>query len=187
MTGLPPFIIFCYIIGIAFGVGGSTIGGMLFLRTLRNRKIDSTAFSFFEIICNLSWFGLFVAASAGVGVLAAARFGGAGTITIRQPQFFLSAFAALVILVDGIIMRAKVMPLVARLINKPLTSARARKNLSLLATGGAVLLVSWYALPALAIWSTAQVSFAALFWLYIAVVLASVFFAHEMEKFAHNS
>lgn len=187
MAGLPPFIIFCYVIGIAFGIGGSTIGGILFLRALRNRKIDSTAFSFFEIICDLSWFGLLIAASAGMGVLVAVRFGSAETITIRQPQFFLSAFAALVILVDGIIMRAKVMPLIARLINKPFTSARARKNLSLLATGKAVSLVSWYALPALAIWSTAQVSFAALFWLYIAVVLAFVFFAHETEKFAHNS
>lgn len=187
MIGLPPFVIFSYCIGVALGIGASTIGGIVFLRALHDRKIDAATFSFIEIACNLAWVGLFVAVSAGIGMLVVMRFYTIGTPLVHRPQFFISAFAALVIFIDSIIVRAKIMPLIKQIIQKPFVSRHAQKNLSLFTTGGIVSLVSWYALFAFGIWGKAEISFTALFWLYVAITLASVFAAHMMEKIVSDN
>lgn len=138
------FLITLHIVGVALGVGGATISDFAFLKFLKNGKITKGEFDLLKIISNVVWSGVFILAFSGFGIFLFLRIVSPESVFIYDPRMLAHLTIFLVILLNGILMHIKVLPLIEKNTESSLASEELCSKLTVAFTAGAISIVSWY-------------------------------------------
>lgn len=128
-----------HLVGAALGVGAASASDVVFLRSIRHRRISSEQFVLIRSVADVVLLGMALVALTGVGLLLL------GPELIAQAKFQAKMLAVLALIVNGLVFHLRVLPWLMRrrdtwLGKEELTTRRRW----FFATTGAVSAVSWY-------------------------------------------
>lgn len=137
---------FAHFVGLAWGVGGSTIAAIISAKADQHPEINPAVMKIIPTISKLIWFGLFLLIISGIGI----------SLTIRWPidknMLIIKHILVVLIVIIGIIIGLKVKK-IKNLAPKPkeepsFTFLKTRKQLK---TFSIINLILWYAVVILSV------------------------------------
>ncbi len=141
---LSSLLLIVHIIGIALGVGGATVSDVLFLQSIKNKKISADEFANLQAVSKIVWIGFFILLFSGVGMITLSLIK-----TGSAPMFFLPMFQAkliivLLIFINGLVFHFLSIPFLRKNIEVSWESENITSKLPLFAISGGISVVSWY-------------------------------------------
>lgn len=167
------FTIF-HLLGIAIGVGGAFASDLIFLTSIKDKKITFTEFRFISIGGKMVWTGVFILIISGtllfildpVRLLVSSKFQAKMTIIA-------------VIILNGIIFHVLHIPKIKRHRNEHLPSSdEFIRNRALIGAGGAISMVSWLSALVLGGWRGFPFSYTQTITVYIAMIIFAIIISY---------
>lgn len=161
-----------HIIGVALGAGGATMSDILFLLSVRDRRLDRSELKLLKMASAIVLMGL--------GLLYVTGFGFVMTGSAVSGRFFAKMLIVLVATFNGILMHLFIFPFLESCArhSTDLLSDEVLQYAPYMVSAGAVSAVSWYTALVLGIWRTLSISFWQIISVYGVLVLAGVLAAN---------
>jgi len=182
MMGWYTFLIVMHIIGTALGAGGATISDLSFFRSVRDGKVDRSELDLLKTISTAIWAGFGILVFSGFGFFLLYRIQSPELGLIYNPKLFAKLTIVLVIFFNGLIMHAKVFPLLGSFVGRPLFNSDFAKRATIAFTTGAISIISWYSALILGAWRGLDWSYGTIMGIYIALVAAGIIFANIVGR-----
>lgn len=169
-----------HLFGIAIGVGGAFASDLIFLTSIKDKKITFTEFRFISVGGKMVWTGVAILLISG-----ALLFALDGARLLASPKFQAKMTIIAVIILNGIIFHVLHIPKIKRHRNEHLPSSdEFVRNRALIGAGGAISMVSWLSALVLGGWrgfpfSYTQAMLAYAFMIVFAVIV-SYFVRHNI-------
>lgn len=135
-----------HLIGTALGVGGATASDFLFLRSTKNNRIEKEEFDLLQTISSLVWLGLIILIISGIGFIVLKPE------QLSNPKLWAKLVVVGVILINGIFIHKKIIPIFKSGVNKKFSTGPAAKHQTAILTSGAISIISWYSALVLGAW-----------------------------------
>lgn len=162
-----------HVIGVAIGVGGATATYLVFLKAIKADHLSEHRFEAFEALSKMVWTGLAILIFSGTLALWLNQ-AEHQTSFIPSEKVWAKLFIVLILLVNGILMNLREVPLIRSWVGKKHLRREINKHRNLFFTTGAISLVSWYSALFLGAIGRLNYSFELIFGSYIVVVLISI-------------
>lgn len=176
------FIGIVHIIGTALGVGGATVSDFLFLKAVRDDRIDKKEFGVLKSASTVVWTGFAVLVISGFGFFILFRllpeYG-----SIYSPKLFVKLIVVSVIFFNGLLMHWKVFPVLKTSARKSIRSPETLGKLSLVLTTGAISVTSWYTALILGAWRGLGAPFVTILGVYVLTVFGAIVIANLVGKY----
>lgn len=167
---LQNLIIILHIFGIAIGMGGAFASDIIFLSSVRDKKINLTEFRFIKIGGNMVWTGILILLISGVIL-----FSFDPIRLINSPKFQAKITVITIIIVNGIIFHSVHIPRIKRHRGEHLPSSdEFMRNRSILTASGALSMTSWITVLILGAWKEFPFGFFQTITLYLTITLCAV-------------
>ncbi len=176
------FLILAHIIGTALGAGGAAISDLLFFRSIRDGKIERNEMELLKTISMAIWAGFGILVFSGFGFFLLYRIQSPELGLIYNPKVLAKITIVLVVLFNGLVMHAKVFPLLESFVDKPLFNPDFAKRATIAFTTGAVSIISWYSALILGVWRGLDLSYWTIIGAYLAVIAAGVIIANVVGR-----
>ncbi len=162
-------LLIAHIIGIALGVGGATVSDVLFLQSIKNKKISVDEFANLQAVSKIVWAGFFILLFSGAGLIMLSLIKNGSAPMILLPRFQAKMIIALLIFINGLVFHFFSIPFLRKNINVSWESKNIASKIPLFSIGGGISIVSWYS--ALILGSLRGIDFPLLFILNIYGIL----------------
>ena len=104
------FLIVAHLIGVALGVGGATFGGILYLKAMKDGKIDPMEGEWLSVIFMVLRIGLAIAVITGFGFLLEYRFTGQEE-RLMDPRLWAKLTVILVLVANALLIQMRRIPM----------------------------------------------------------------------------
>ena len=175
------FIGIIHIIGTALGVGGATVSDFLFLKAVRDGRIDKKEFGVLKSVSTVVWTGFAVLVFSGFGFFILFRLLPEHG-SIYEPKLLIKLIVVSVIFFNGLLMHWKVFPVLKTSARKSIHSTETLGKLSLVLTTGAISITSWYAALILGAWRGLDAPFVTILGAYVLAVFGAIAIANIVGK-----
>lgn len=163
-----------HLLGIAIGVGGAFASDLIFLTSIRDKKITFTEFRFISVGSKMVWTGLAILVLSGIGLFALDP-----SRLLISPKFQAKITIISLIVVNGIIFHVLHIPKIKRHRNEHLPSSdEFVRNRALISAGGAISMVSWLSALILGGWRNFPFSYSQTMLFYTAVVVIAILISY---------
>lgn len=156
---LREFLVILHIIATVLGVGGSTFSSIIFMRALKDGKIDPFEADALHETHFVLRIGMVLMLLSGFGLLLSARFNGHAD-ALYDPRIWAKLILSVILVLNAI-------------------AIQTRKISAW--WGGAISIVSWYAALILGVWRHLDASWWAIALVYVGAVVAA-YFTQEMIR-----
>ncbi len=133
-----------HIIGIALGVGGATVSDVLFLQSIKNKKISADEFASLQAVSKIVWVGFLILLFSGAGMIIFSLIKIGSAPMLLLPRFQAKLIIALIIFINGLVFHFLSIPFLRKNINMSWESESITSKLPLFSIGGGISIVSWY-------------------------------------------
>ena len=143
MLHLKTFMIMTHLLGLTIGLGGATILDIILCRlALRGRAIQQTDADVVHVISQLVSLALVALWISGIGFLI--QYWYETPELLANPKLYAKIAIVVVLTINGMVLHARVLPLLYRNIGRPLFDGLLAKERFLMTVCGATSVVSWY-------------------------------------------
>ncbi|MBT3283028.1 hypothetical protein HON59_01960 [bacterium] len=104
------FLIVAHLIGVALGVGGATFGGILYLKAMKDGKIDPMEGEWLSVIFMVLRIGLAIAVITGFGFFLEYRFTGQEE-RLMDPRLWAKLTVILVLVANALLIQMRRIPM----------------------------------------------------------------------------
>lgn len=153
---------------------------IVFLSAANERKITGYRFDTLNLLSKIIWAGLILLVLSGMGILALSYIKTGSMPALASPKFQAKLTLVFIVLISGIVFAKKVLPFLG---SKEARDGQFKKHIRLLATIGAVSIVSWYGILFLSVLPRG-LAYPYRFYLgaYLAVLAGAVFVSNAILK-----
>ena len=143
MLHLKTFMIMTHLLGLTIGLGGAAILDIVLCRlALRGRAIQQTDADVIHVIAQLVSFALVALWISGIGFLI--QYWNETPELLANPKLYAKIAIVVVLTINGMVLHARVLPLLYRNIGRPLFDGLRAKEQFLMIACGAISVMSWY-------------------------------------------
>ena len=107
---LHTFLITAHLVGVALGVGGATFGGVLYLKAMKDGKIDPMEGEWLSVIFTVLRIGLAIAVLSGFGFFLEYRFTGQEE-RLLNPQLWAKLTIIMILVFNALLIQMKKIPM----------------------------------------------------------------------------
>jgi len=183
MPDLTSILLLFHIIGTALGVGGATASDMLFMRTVRNRLIARDQFILIRTVSRTVMAGMVLVVLTGAGLLLQEYLETGAMTPLAEAHFQAKIAIVTVILLNGIVFHSIIFSFLKRHVDERMQEEEVSHRLPVLAASGAISMVSWYAVVALAVLGPLPLSFVVLMAIYVGLAVGASGAAYAVLKY----
>jgi hypothetical protein len=143
MLHLKTFMIMAHLLGLTIGLGGATILDIILCRlAIRGRAIQQTDADLVHVISQLVSFALVALWISGIGFLI--QYWNETPELLANPKLYAKIAVVVVLTINGMVLHARVLPLLYRKVGRPLFDGLLAKEQFLMIACGAISIMSWY-------------------------------------------
>jgi hypothetical protein len=143
MLHLKTFMIMTHLLGLTIGLGGATILDIMLARlAIRGRAIQQSDADLVHMISQLVSYALVALWISGVGFLI--QYWYDTPELLANPKLVAKIAVVVVLTINGMVLHARVLPLLYRNVGRPLFDGLKGKEQFLMIACGAISVVSWY-------------------------------------------
>ncbi|MDP3953420.1 MAG: hypothetical protein Q8P99_01170 [bacterium] len=159
-----------HLIGVTLGAGGAFVSDALFMSVFKDMKINSAELRLVKVGSAMVWLGVVVLIVSGVLLfsLNPERY-------LTSSKFLVKMTIVGVIIVNGLYLHAKLLPLCAKHVNRNLSKSREfMKHRKTLFTSGAISFTSWVSAIILGSLRSVPLDYFPLLGIYLAILAAAI-------------
>ena len=172
------FILILHLIGIALGLGGTTIADVMFIKSLKNYRISKMESDIIHTLSQVIWFSLAVLILSGIGLYIPSS-----ERLMGLPKFWAKMAIFLIIIINGSALNLFIFPKLVK-ISFIGGVKRLRKWAFAL---GSISLISWYSTFILGVLKSVPLGFFNILLIYLGVLMLGVLFSQLIEYWFRNS
>ena len=162
-----------HIIGVALGLGGATVSDILFLRSIKDRKITSDEFGTLKVLSRIVWAGITILILSGIGFLITQYIVLDRIASLEAQRFIAKLTLVAIVFINGLVFHFKVFPIFKKYVNSSL-SKMSRGELWLLSATGAISTTSWYSIIILSLWRTIPLGYWQILSIYLLILSGGI-------------
>lgn len=168
--GLQEFYVVTHLIGVVLGVGGAFASDAMFFSAFKDMRLTKTEMRFLDIGSRMVWLGLIVLVTSGYLL-----FQLEPAFYLNSDKFLAKMTIVLIIILNGIFLHARLIPLCRRHIDSDLPSSdEFMRNRAFMFTSGAISLVSWISALILGALHSLPLGYVAIMSLYLIVLISAI-------------
>jgi hypothetical protein len=158
-------IVTLHVVSAAVGVGAAATSDTIFLRSIRNRNISRDQFVLIRAASRVVFGGLILLTLTGIYMMFV------NTGLVRMSHFQVKMTAVLILMVNGLIFHAKLLPFFKQNMDVKLSKEDISSRQWLFAITGAVSAVSWFAALIIAVMGDTGIGYLLMSGIYIALMI----------------
>jgi hypothetical protein len=158
-------IVTLHVVSAAVGVGAAATSDTIFLRSIRNRIISRDQFVLIRAASRVVFGGLIILTLTGIYMM----FVNPGLV--RMPYFQVKMTAVLILMVNGLVFHAKLLPFFKQHMDVKLSKEHISSKQWLFAITGAVSAVSWFTALIIAVMGDTGIGYVLMAGIYIALMI----------------
>lgn len=166
-----------HLLGTALGAGGAFISDIVFLKSVKDKKVDGIEFSFLKLMSSIVWLGvsLLIVSGAGLFWISAERL-------MVSPKFWAKMSIVLIILINGALFHYLHIPLIGKARNTKLFFELGTRESTTLILSGVISVSSWVSALILGSWRNVPFSYVQILSIYTGIIALGSFMAPLVLK-----
>lgn len=180
LIAMKPAILGIHLLGVAIGLGGSTVADMLFFRFLKDLRISESESSTLRAISQAIWLGLGIAVLSGIGLFLTDP-----ALYLTSGKFLTKIMVIAVIITNGAFLNLYITPKLIHISfgdkHRDAPGVLRRERRIAYALGG-ISMTSWYSAFILALLPPGIASFSQLALLYMTCVVIAILGSQIVER-----
>lgn len=176
-------LVIIHLIGLALGVGGATASDFFFFKSIRDKKITTSEFSFLHAASRLVWAGLIILFLSGVGFIVMNQLQFPGSALLYTEKMKVKLMIVGLIFLNGLIMHLFFFPFMKKHRDKEFAEGDFLHWAPIVSTQGAISVVSWYSALVIGGWRRLDLDFGQLLSIYLFLLAVAIIGANLLTQF----
>jgi len=133
-----------HLLGFALGLGGATIGDIVFIKALRTNNLSEEVFGFFKTNSRIIWIGLGLLIISGLSIFTIIYLEQGSLSLLASSRWQAKLTLVAIVTLNGLFFKLKIFPILKKLIHQPLSIQNISPIIWKLVISGTISIVSWY-------------------------------------------
>lgn len=135
-----------HLFGFALGLGGATIGDIVFIKSLRRNNLSEEVFGFFKTTSRIIWIGLGLLIISGLSIFTLIYLEQGSLSLLASSRWQTKLILVAIVTLNGLFFKLAIFSILKNLIHQPLSVQNISPIIWKLAISGTISLVSWYSI-----------------------------------------
>ena len=176
-------VVIIHLVGLALGVGGATTSDFFFLKSIRDKKITATEFSFLHAASRVVWAGLTVLFLSGVAFIVMNQLQSPGSDLLYTEKMKVKLVIVGLIFLNGLIMHLFFFPFMKKHIDKQFEERDFLHWAPIVSTQAAISVISWYSALVIGGWRQLDLDFGQLLSVYLFLLAVAIIGSNLLTQF----